>query len=228
MVTQFWESWQAEKTSFFALSAWWNAGKARLWRKVCAFSRKQASSFRQRVSSLEHTLFFLSHRADNGEYVDGLIADAKAELESLHRDRSRRARICSNVQWAEEGEASTAYFFRLERSIGACRLFTSICNLSAVVVSTLVGISYAWVSFYGQLFRAQPLNVSEQDSFLDQLNLSLTDLQNHLCEGELTLGECTAGVGSFRWYRYWQITRVGWFPSRILSTLLAPSWSGLR
>ena len=28
MVVKFWESWQAEKSSFFVLSAWWDAGKA--------------------------------------------------------------------------------------------------------------------------------------------------------------------------------------------------------
>ena len=79
LVTQFWESWQAEKRSFYSLCVWWDAGKARL-RCLIHSNSKQACAFRRRVSSLERTLFFLHRRAEMGEDVDLLLDDTKSEL----------------------------------------------------------------------------------------------------------------------------------------------------
>ena len=172
----------------------WDNGKACFQRKIRAFCRQKASLSRRRISSLEHTLFFLRYRADRGEEVSTLINDTRAELEDLHRQRSRGARIRSNVQWAEEGELSTGYFFRLEKRKGECRLFSAIRTLSGVIVSSLADISRASVSFYGSLFTAKLLDISQQDFFLDKISRRLTAAQRALCEGELTLAECQAAL----------------------------------
>ena len=69
-------------------------------------------------------MFFLNRRADNGETVESLIFYTNLELEdALHR-QARGCCIHANVQWAEEGEASNAYFFKLEQSKGQQRLFS--------------------------------------------------------------------------------------------------------
>ena len=59
-------------------------------------------------------------------------------------------------------------------------------------MSSLADISRAWVSFYGSLFTAQLLDISQQDFFLDKILRRLTAAQRALCEGELTLAECQA------------------------------------
>jgi hypothetical protein len=194
MVTQFWEAWQAEKASFFNLSAWWDAGKARLKRKICAFSRRKACEFRKRVSSLERTLFFLHRRAERGEDVQSLISDTKNELETAHKQRTRGARLRSKVQWAEEGEASTEYFFNLEKRQGEQRLFSAIRTIAGQVVTSSIQIARAWVAFYGALFSAQELIMSEQDFFLSTIERQLTGEERQLCEGELSLAECKAAL----------------------------------
>ena len=190
MVTQFWESWQKEKNSFFSLSAWWDAGKARLRSKIRTYSRKKASTFRKHIRMLENTLFFLKRRAEKGEEVNGLIADTKAELEEAHRQKARGARIRAKVQWAEEGEISSAYFFRLEKKRGEQRLFTAIKDVSGRVVRSLAAIAAAWVTFYTTLFTAIILDSKEQDFFLNQIVAKLTSIQAQSCEGELSLEEC--------------------------------------
>ena len=123
MVTQFWECWQAEKRSFFSPSAWWDAGKARLKILIRDYSHKQARTFRQRIASFERTLFFLNRRAEDGEDVVRELADAKQELEDLHHQRAQGCRLRAWIQWAEEGETSSSYFFSLERKQGQSRLF---------------------------------------------------------------------------------------------------------
>jgi hypothetical protein len=131
----------------------------------------------------------LNRRLFNGEEVLPIIEDVKSELEAAHRDEARRARIRANVQWAEEGEASTKYFFGLQRKRGQRRIFTSVKNMAGTVVSTFVGIARAWVAFYGLLFTSQSLDRIEQDFFLNSLPLKLSRAEQSLCEGELTEGE---------------------------------------
>ena len=74
----------------------------------------------------------------------------------------------------------------------------SIClplsGLLRVFLSSLHEIRRAWVSFYGLLYTAQKLDVTQQHFFLAQLTSSLTDAQSRLCDGELTLEECTAAL----------------------------------
>ena len=97
LITQFWESWQAEKRSFSSLYSWWDARKVRLQHIIRSFSPKRASQFRKRVSSLERTLFFLQCRAERGEHVDQLVADTKADLEEAHRQQARGCRMRANI-----------------------------------------------------------------------------------------------------------------------------------
>ena len=100
----------------------------------------------------------------------------------------------ADIQWAEEGEASTAYFSNLERRRGASRLFTALRTLSGQVVSSLTLILRAWVAFYVRLFSAQPLDVGEQDCFFSQLQRKLSHEERQLCEGKLTLAECKVAL----------------------------------
>ena len=194
MVTRFWESWQTERATFFSLSAWWDAGKIRLRRKICSFSCRTACEFHKRASSLERTLYFLTRRADSGEDVQSLIDDAKTELQQLHCQQARGCRIRANIQLAEEVEASTAYFFNLEKKQGQARLFTAITTVSGVIVKSFSLIAQAWILFYTTLFTAQSLLSSEQDFFLSHLTRFLTFAERRSCKGLLTNEECKAAL----------------------------------
>ena len=117
MVTQFWKSWWADKRAFFKLSVWWDAGKASPQNLICSFPRKKASTFQKCVSFLECPSFFLQRRAEEKD-VARMLADTKSKLEDAHRQQARGCRVRANVQWAKEGEPSTAYFYNLERRKG--------------------------------------------------------------------------------------------------------------
>ena len=190
LVTKFWESWRNEKRSFHNLSAWWDAGKSRLKLLIRNFSRKKASAFRKRISLLERTLYFLNRRAEHGEDVAHLLTDIRSELEDAHRQQARGCRICANVQWAEEGEAPTSYFFKLEQRHGQSRLFSAIRTAGGSVVPSLVLIVRAWVLFYVTLLTADVLHVGLQDFFLSHITQKLSPEQRAFCAGELTAEEC--------------------------------------
>ena len=190
LVTQFWESWRNEKRSFHNLSAWCDAGKSRLKLFIRNFLQKKVSAFRKRISSLERTLYFLNRRAEHGEDVDHLLTDVSSELQNAHRQQARGCRIRANVQWAEEGKASTSYFFKLEQRHGQSRLFSAIRAAGGSVVSSFVMIVRAWVLFYVTLFTADVLHVGHQDFFLSHITQKLLPEQRPFCDGELTAEEC--------------------------------------
>ena len=194
LVTRFWQSWQLEKPSFLSLGAWWEAGKSRLRQQIQSFSRQRAATARRQIRSLENTLLHLQRRLNLGEDVSQLLAETKANLATAHQEKARGARIRAQVQWAEDGEVSSSYFFRLEKKRGQRKMFHSIRNLAGCVVSSFAAIVKAWMEFYGHLFTSQSLDMSEQNFFLDQIQQKLSPEQLQMCEGPLTLAECKTAL----------------------------------
>lgn len=197
-VQEFWQSWQGEKSSFPSLAIWWDAGKARLKRVICRYSKQQASSRRSHVKSLEHTLFFLNKRQASGEDVTQFIKEVNDELELEHLHIAHGARIRAREKWAEEGERSTSYFLRKEKSRGVRKLFTGIRNAQGVVVHSINAIIRVWCLFYVQLFTAAVLSSSDQDFFINSLDLHLSDPEAALCEGDITGAECLSALSSMK------------------------------
>ena len=155
-VREFWLSWQKEKATFPSLAVWWDAGKARLKSLLRQYSRNKAMSRRDRVRSLEAELLQLHSREASGEQVSHLIKDVETQLEVEHLHRAEGARICAREQWAEEGETSSAYFLRQEKTRARRRLFTGIRNAK---VSSCVPFRRLCVSgfFFTYICFLQPL-----------------------------------------------------------------------
>lgn len=58
------------------------------------------------------------------------------------------------------------------------------------MVSTISTILRVWCLFYVQLFSASLLVVSDQDFFINSLELSLSSLESEACEGVIREPEC--------------------------------------
>ena len=170
-VRKFWLSWQNEKDTFPSLAVWWDAGKARLKLLLREYSRNKAMSRRDRVRSLESELVQLHSREASGEQVSHLIKEAQAQLEIEHLYQAEGARIRAREQWAEEGETSSAFFLRQEKTRARRRLFTGIRNAQGVIVRSIAAILRVWVLFYVQLFSAATLSSGDHEIFSQQLGL---------------------------------------------------------
>ena len=106
----------------------------------------------QAASTCQHTLLHLNRRLHRGEELSALISETKEDLAAAHKMQAPGAPIRAQVQWAEEGEASTAFFFRLEKKRGKRRIFHSTRNVGQVV-SSFAAISKAWISTFNSLPR---------------------------------------------------------------------------
>ena len=187
-----------KRKSFPSMAIWWDAGKARLKRLIRQYSKQQASSRRSRVTSLENTLFHLNRRQTHGEDVTQFIKEVNDELELEHLRTAHGVRIRAREKWAEEGEKSTSYFLRQERTRGVRKLFTGIRNAQGVVVRSITAIIRVWCIFYVQLFTAAVLSSSDQDFFINSLDLHLSDPEAALCEGDISEAECLSALNSMK------------------------------
>ena len=99
------------------------------------------------------------------------------------------SRIRARVRWAEEGESSTKYFFRLEKKNCTESWISAMQNSDGLIVADMPGICQSWVSFYSDLFSACPTDPSVQTELLSHLTFSVPPSQVSLCEGHLTVAE---------------------------------------
>ena len=94
LINDFWTSWRLTKPSFLSLTAWWDADNARLRRHIRAFLSSKASQFRQKLSSLQNTLFRLNRQVSVGEDVQVLISDMRSDIEAANHEQTQGANFC--------------------------------------------------------------------------------------------------------------------------------------
>ena len=74
------------------------------------------------------------------------------KLASLDQNEAEAAKVRSRVRWAEKGETSYPFFFRLEEKNGSSSWFSAILADDGSIATDLDGISAAWFSFYSFFF----------------------------------------------------------------------------
>ena len=66
------------------------------------------------------------------------------------------------------------------------------------MVRSIAAIICVWVLFYVHLFSAATLSAVDQDFFISSLECSVSQEEASLCEGEVTLAECSQALKSFK------------------------------
>ena len=115
----------------------------------------------------------------------GLSQLAKFDLEA-----AKGAQVRSRIRWVEEGETSSAYFFRLEKKNAADRWISALRESDGTIVSSPGDLCHSFASFYMSLFTADVTDPSVQASLLANLPSALSSDQASQCEGHLSTDEC--------------------------------------
>ena len=100
----------------------------------------------------------------------------------------------SRVRWVEDGEVSSAFFFRLEKKRAADRWVAALRKPDGTLVSSPSDLSSSFVTFYSSLFSASCTDSSVQDFLLANISSFLSSNQASQCEALLTLGECHSAL----------------------------------
>ena len=189
-IERFWMQWRAEKDRFLSLSSWWDTGKARLKRLIRCLSREMTSEKNQTITEFNKRMQVVQKRLNDGEQLPGLLEEIKAELESKLLIKAKGAQLRARIQWAEEGELSTAYFLCQEQVRGQQSLISGIRRRDGSIATTTKDMLRVWRDYYFRLFSSTPLKEEEQEVFLSSLERKLSEAESELCEGDLTEGEC--------------------------------------
>ena len=195
-VEELWCNWRHEKGGFSLLSNWYEAGKVRLRRFAVDFSCNLAQENGDKFAGLNSRLTDLERRVQRGENLSALLDKARAELEEFLSHQAQGAKLRAQVREAVEGERSTAYFLRKERVRGQQKLINAIRRSDGTVVMSKTDVMDVWSEFYFRLFSSQELSEGDQGLFLDSIERRLTPAESRLCEGDLTIEECSKALSN--------------------------------
>ena len=115
-------------------------------------------------------------------------------MAALDLEAAKGTQVRSHIRWIEEGESSSAFFFRLEKKRAADRLISGLRLDDGSVVNSTSGLLAAFSLFYSKLFSAQPCDPHAQSELLSHVLSSLTVVESSSCEGDLSLEECFAAL----------------------------------
>ena len=189
-VSNFWSGWRKMKGLYPSLAKWWEEGnsrvKALIIRHCC--QRSSVSSQRELLSNLAAHL--KSKVYEGFLSIFGVYQSVLGELAALDLDAAKGAQIRACARWVEEGETSSAYFFRLEKKRGSDRWISALRDEDGSIVSSPADLCLSFSSFYSSFFTASPTDPVAQQELLSNVSSTLSPGQALECEGSLTLDEC--------------------------------------
>ena len=187
---------EKEKIPLFdSLEGWWDNLKIQIRRACIDFSsRKRRQLLSERNSLTKRLLRAKSavFAGDRGQITN--VNKLESALEAVINNECEGAKVRSRARWIEEGEKPTRFFFRLERKRAEKNIFESLFNESGEEKFSHNDIELILVDFYKALFSKDSLNMQIQTQIIDDLDLSLSDLEREQCEGLFTKDELSAAL----------------------------------
>ena len=106
------------------------------------------------------------------------LYDLESQLDGIIKAEVNGAMTRSRIQWTEEGERSTKYFFGLEKSRAKKKSITKLINSDQSVLRTQQDISEHVVNFYQEIFSSTNPNEHEITDYINSSNLDTIDQEN--------------------------------------------------
>ena len=137
LISNLWSFWRGRIFSFPSLADWWDAGKTEIKRLSIDYCRNRARVKREERDLLSRLVSFLKEKLDAGaSYCFSSYHTALSNLGKLDLEAARGAQVRCRVRWTEEGEVSSAYFFRLIKKQNADRLVAALRCPDGTVVNS--------------------------------------------------------------------------------------------
>lgn len=154
-VGEFWSNWRGRKSQFPSLGKWWEEGKSRIKGLSIRYCCSKSSASSVRRDLLSRLSAHLKERVDNGHLsLVGVYQSVLQQLADLDVEVAKGAQVRARARWIEEGECSSAYFFRLEKKRGADRWIAAVRNDVGAIVSSPDDLCQSFASFYSSLFSS--------------------------------------------------------------------------
>ena len=182
---------------FPSVKVWWDFFKNSIRSEIIFSAREKSRDLSHERVLLVNRIIKLKLQLISGNpSVSPEISELESKLKALTLEELDGSKIRSRVQWLEEGERPTRFFFKLERKRFERNIVSSILNSDDVEVFTREEIERAHVRFYSDLFTDEPIDAFFKQRCLESGEKSLSPPQRASCEGSLSLDELTNSVKS--------------------------------
>ena len=119
-IESFWIYWRTRQPFLPSVGKWWDKGKMVIKSLISHHCSSKASKKRQELDLLTRLARHLKEKLDAGmTSVAEPLESVLLSIADMNRTAAVGARVRARAKWAEEGETSSRYFFRLEKKRGA-------------------------------------------------------------------------------------------------------------
>ena len=151
-IESFWIYWRTRQPFFPSVRNWWDKGKKVIKSLISHHCSSKASKKRQELDLLTRLARHLKEKLDAGmTSVVEPLESVLLSIADMNRTAAVGARVRARAKWAEEGETSSRYFFRLEKKRGADQWCSALRMEDGTIVSGISDICAAWSAFYSSL-----------------------------------------------------------------------------
>ena len=186
-----WNKWKEQK-QYYDTNIWWDIGKRKVKEIAIWCSKEIAKEKRLNVCMLEKEINKL--KGTNANIADINILQSK--LQRIYEEKADGTRVRSRIQWWEEGEKSTKYFYQLEKKRGKDQMWDKILNDSGNFLRGTQKIQQRQVEFYESLYKSQdlPENGHVRNTFLQNIKTKLSEKSHLNLDKDISLTELSSAL----------------------------------
>ena len=164
----------------------WDLGKKKIKTFAQSFACQYNAINRSKLKDIEEKIDLL--KKANADYQH-----LQKEYEDIFSNKSNGARVRSRLQWWEEGEKSSKYFFNLEKRNSKEKSWSKIFDKNGQSITGTQNIQKRQVEFYKDLYKSQNLSVNkaEKDFFLadSQHTKKISENSKAMLDSDITFEE---------------------------------------
>jgi len=171
--------------------------------KYCTNRKRKERNIKQGLENIINRIDFLIQNNTNCVEIDELINQRKRRLNELDRfylQEAQGAQIRSRAKWVEDGEKSSAYFFRLETARQENNTINSLKSPEGNIETKDTKILEIAADFYTNLFKSCTPDAEDIEKYLNSMNdiKMLKEEEMIQCEGHISETETEKAIKSMK------------------------------
>jgi len=186
MMERMWHQHVVQKCQYNNLIDWWEEGKRKIKNLCIELGKLAKKNTNERKQFLRAELLRLSKTTNNVSSTS--IRNIKEELNEIEEEDIRGAILRSRVQWQNEGEKCSRFFFNLEKKNSIEKQIDQLCDKNTTYRTKDEILSYIR-TFYQKKFSKTKCDDTSRDILLNSINRRLTDEQRDAQAGYFTTEE---------------------------------------
>ena len=181
-----WQEWVLTKNQYSSVRQWWDLTKKKIKQLTIWCAVQMNDESRNELKFLEKQLQLVGDNCERKRI--------ETEIKQIHATKTEGARVRSRVNWHENGESSTAYFYNLEKRKGKEKLWDGILDCDGNMLYGTEKILERQVQFYKELYKSQDVCEEEMVNFLTNLKAKLSEPSVVYLDSQITATELSKAV----------------------------------